>query len=551
MKALPVLLNLTANYCFQMSLVQKFLSIILFFPFCALGQTFTSSNLPLVVLNTNGLAIVDNPKIPATMGIICNGPGKRNKLTDPKNDFNGNISIEIRGSSSQGFPKKSYGFETKSIEMVDMDVSLLGLPEESDWILYAPYTDKTMIRDVFTYTMDASLGHYSPRCRYVELFLNGRYDGVYVLMEKIKRNKNRVDIAKLLTTDTAGENLTGGYIIKIDKSTGGGGGQGWYSDYINNTNKTFYQFDYPKSDEITIEQKSYIQSYVRNMEKALYTQKFTGTGNYHEFLNDTSFIDFMIVNEFAKNVDGYRLSSYLYKGKNKLMNCGPIWDFNLTYGNADYYNGWVTTDFQYQANLGYDEWQNPFWWNKLMLDPNFVQKLKRRWGWIRKNEFSNERINFVTDSLTSLLSEAQVRNYQRWPIIGIDIWPNYYVGPTYASEIIWMKNWMTERLDYLDTMWPYDFTGNENLMASQTHSVYPNPFTDQINIQLAPSINGSGTVELFNTSGLLIRQSNIEIQNGQIQLEFGGSKSLNPGMYVLRISQNNRLLLTEKIIKRP
>ena len=338
-----------------MTFVYKYITLIFLLPFCAYAQTFTSSNLPLVVLNTNGQIIIDDPKINATMGIIWNGPGKRNTLSDPKNDFNGNISIEIRGSSSQGFLKKSYGFETKSIDLVDMDVSLLGMPAETDWVLYAPYTDKTMIRDVFTYTMDASLGHYSPRCRYVELFLNGKYEGVYVLMEKIKRNTNRVDIAKLLITDTTGENLTGGYIIKIDKITGGGGGVGWYSDYSNVYGKTYYQYEYPKSNEITIEQKSYIQSYVRGMEKALYLEKFTGTGSYHEYLNDSSFIDFMIINEFAKNVDGYRLSSYLYKGKNKMMNCGPIWDFNLTYGNADYYNAWTTTGFQYKADLGADD----------------------------------------------------------------------------------------------------------------------------------------------------------------------------------------------------
>jgi len=533
-----------------MFLVRKYLTLILFFPFCSFAQTFISSNLPLIMLTTNGLVITDDPKINAKMGIIWNGPGKLNALVDPKNDFNGNISIEIRGSSSQDFPKKSYGFETKSIEMEDMDVSLLGMPKETDWILYAPYTDKTMIRDVFTFTMDASMGHYSPRCRYVELFLNNNYQGVYVLMEKIKRNKNRVDIAKLLTTDNTGENLTGGYIIKIDKTTGSGGG-GWNSDYINNTNKSFYQYDYPKSTEITTEQKSYIKSYMGNMEKALYLQKYTGTGNYHEFLNDTSFIDFMIVNEFAKNIDGYRLSSYLYKGKNKLMNCGPIWDFNLTYGNANYYSGGTTTGFEYQNDLSSDYWQNPFWWKKLMLDPNFVQKLKRRWSSIRKNEFSDSRIKFVTDSLTSLLSEAQVRNYQRWPIMGTYVWPNYYVGTTYASEVTWMKNWMTQRLAWLDKMWPYDFTGNENQLVSQTYAIYPNPFTDRINIQLAPSINGNGTAELFDIGGFLIRKENIEIQNGLIQLEFTGIKTLSPGLYVLRINQNSRLLLTEKVMKNP
>ncbi|MBW8331657.1 MAG: CotH kinase family protein [Prolixibacteraceae bacterium] len=522
-----------------------------FLSFNTIAQTFTSSNLPLVIINTNGQTIKDDPKVTVDMGIIWNGPGKRNALSDPKNNYAGKVGIEIRGSSSQDlFPKKSYGFETRSADGLDIDVSLLDLPEENDWILYAPYTDKTMIRDVLTYTLDASLGHWSPRCRYVELFLNGNYDGVYVLMEKIKRNKNRVDIAKLTTADNSGEALTGGYIVKIDKTTGGGG-EGWSSNYSNIVGRTFYQYDYPKSKEITTIQKSYIQTYIRLMENALYQEVFNVPGSYHEYLNDSSFIDFMIINELAKNVDGYRLSSYLYKGKNERINCGPIWDFNLTYGNADYFNGWSSSGFQYQANLGGDYWQNPFWWNKLMQDPAYVTKLKKRWTWIRKHELSDQRISFVIDSLTNVISEAQVRNYQRWPILGVKVWPNYYVGNSYTSEVSWMKDWITKRLTFLDQQWPYDFTGIENEFVSKSISIFPNPFTDRLTVQLAPTFNGEGTAEIVSLGGVLLRKNNIVVQNGQVQLDFSGNNSLSPGLYVLRINQNNRVLLTEKVVKRP
>lgn len=525
------------------------LFLILVLSFSTIAQTFTSSNLPLVVLSTNGQTIKDDPKVIVDMGIIWNGPGKRNALSDPKNNYAGKVAIEWRGSSSQGFPKKSYGFETRSADALDMDVSLLDLPEENDWILYAPYTDKTMIRDVLTYTLDASLGHWSPRCRYVELFLNDNYEGVYVLMEKIKRNKNRVDIAKLTTTDNSGEALTGGYIVKIDKTTGGGG-DGWYSNYSNIVGRTYYQYDYPKSKEITTVQKSYIQTYIRLMENALYQEVFTVPGNYHEYLNDSSFIDFMIINELAKNVDGYRLSSYLYKGKNERINCGPIWDFNLTYGNADYFNGWSSSGFQYQANLGGDYWQNPFWWNKLMQDPAYVTKLKKRWSWIRKHELSDQRINFVTDSLVNLLAESQVRNYQRWPILGVKVWPNYYVGNSYTSEVSWMKDWITKRLAFLDQQWPYDYTGIENEFVSKSISIFPNPFTDRLTVQLAPTFNGEGTAEIVSLGGVLLRKNNIVVQNGQVQLDFSGNNSLSPGIYILRINQKNRVLLTEKVVRR-
>lgn len=438
-------------------------------------HTFSSSNLPLVFINTQGKSIVDDPKIKATMGIIWNGPGTRNTVTDPPNGYDGNIAIEIRGSTSQLFPKKSYGFETKSADSDDKEVSLLGLPEESDWVLNAFYSDKTLIRDVLTYTLDASMGHYSPRCRYVELFLNNKYEGVYVLMEKIKRNKHRVDIAKLHATDLEGEDLTGGYIIKIDKKTGSGG-DGWYSNYFNNTNHTFYQYDYPKSEEITPEQKNYIQSYVRDMEEALHADKYTGTGSYHEYLNDTSFVDFLIINELSKNIDAYRLSSYLYKGKNDKLNCGPVWDFNFAYGNCYYYDGESPAGFVYQADCSGDQWQVPFWWNKLMQDQAFVQKVKNRWSEVRRHALSNQRINQVTDSLVSLLSEARVRNYHRWKkVIGKKIGPNYYVGPTYEAEVTWMKNWLTQRLAFLDAQWRFDPAINEKLLTLKSDRTYGSP----------------------------------------------------------------------------
>lgn len=518
--------------------------------FAGLAQSFTSSNLPLVVINTNGQTIADDPKIIANMGIIWNGPGNRNSPSDPMNNYNGKIAIEIRGSSSQGFPKKGYGFETRASDLSDIDVSLLGMPEENDWVLYAPYTDKTMIRDVLTYTLDASLGHWSPRCRYVELFLNGNYQGVYVLIEKIKRNKNRVDIAKLTLTDNVGEDLTGGYIVKIDKTTGGGG-DGWYSNFSNAVGKTYYQYDYPKAKEITNAQKSYIQTYIRMMENALYNENFKYPGNYHEFLNDSSFIDFMIINELAKNVDGYRLSSYLYKGKNDLINCGPIWDFNLTYGNANYFEGWVPTGFQYKAYLGNDYWQNPFWWGKLMKDQAYVTKLKNRWTTLRQKQLSDQRITFVVDSLTNLISEAKERNYQRWTgVIGYYIWPNSYIGPTYESEISWMKDWISQRLAFLDQQWPGQVTGTDSPLSSRSCSAYPNPFSDELTLLLNPEISGNVSVEIFSVNGTLLKRKFYPAQDGIIQLDFDGQERLSSGIYLLKVTNNSHILLTQKIVKK-
>jgi hypothetical protein len=181
---------------------------------------FSSSSLPIVVINTGGQTIVDDPRIIATMGIIHNAP-LRNNITDPFNNYNGQIMIEFRGSSSQSFPKKAYGFETQDILGENNNVSLVGMPAENDWILYAPYSDKALIRNTLTYHFGNQLMEYAPRTKMCELVINGEYRGVYVLMEKIKQDQNRVDIADLTINDIAGDSLSGGYILKVDKTTGG------------------------------------------------------------------------------------------------------------------------------------------------------------------------------------------------------------------------------------------------------------------------------------------------------------------------------------------
>jgi len=121
---------------------------------------FTSSNLPIVIINTNGGTIVDDPKINVEMGIIDNGPGVRNNMSDERNIYDGMAAIEIRGSSSQMFPKKQYGFELRADNGTDdNEQPLFGMPKEGDWILFAPYNDKTLMRDALSYRLARATGH--------------------------------------------------------------------------------------------------------------------------------------------------------------------------------------------------------------------------------------------------------------------------------------------------------------------------------------------------------------------------------------------------------
>ncbi|MBL0071309.1 MAG: CotH kinase family protein [Bacteroidetes bacterium] len=324
------------------------------------------------------------------MGIIYNGPGAINYLSDPFNNYDGNIGIEIRGSWSQTFPQKQYGFETLDSMNEEVDTMLLGMPAESDWILYAPYNDKTCMRNVLAYDIANKTGHYASRTQFCELVINNDYKGIYVLLEKIKRDSNRVDISKLVPADTTGDDLTGGYIIKIDKPIGGST-PGWYSNYAGYPGTLIrFQYEYPDYTEIMPQQKAYIESYVDSFENALQASWFTSPDSgYIKFIDVESFIDYFILNETSKNVDAYRNSTFLYKKKitkgGKLY-VGPAWDYNIGFWNADYCEGYLTSGWQYQFNnvCGTAGDNNvPFWWAWMLQDPYYKDALRCRWEELR------------------------------------------------------------------------------------------------------------------------------------------------------------------------
>lgn len=518
---------------------------------------FESSNFPIVVIDTQGRTIVDEPKITATMGIIDNGPGLLNSINDSFNNYDGFIGIEYRGSSSQFlFPKKSFGIETRDELGENLNVSVLGMPEENDWVLHGPYSDKAMIRNLLTFELGRSLGRYASRTRLVEIILNDEYWGVYLFMEKIKRDKNRVDISKLTEDEVSGDDLTGGYIIKIDKFDGTNSGDGWTSPYPpvgrqRNEQVIFFQFDYPKNRDIVDAQREYIKKYVTDFENALYGPDFRDPDlGYKQYVNLDSFVDFLIMMEVTRNVDAYRLSTFFYKDKNSnggKITMGPIWDFNLAFGNANYCNGWLTNGWAWDFNsiCPDDFWLNPFWWDRLMEDAAFSSRLTSRWTGLRSGPFKTETIISYIDSVASELDEAQQRNYERWDILGQPIWPNYFIGFTYSSEIEHLKNWVINRMEWLDTNLFLTTSISETGYEEIQPVIKPNPFTDHISFELP----GNFSIHFFNTHGQeVFRTGQVDgyfVWNGQDAI----GTSLPVGLYFYNLfTKNNRI--NGRIIKR-
>ena len=422
------------------------------------------SNLPIISIDTYGTYIPDDPKIMARMGIISNGEGNMNHTGDPFNNYNGWIGIEVRGQSTQMFPKKSYGVETRDSLGENLDVSLLGLPEENDWILYGPYTDKSLMRNVVTFEMGHCMGDYCTRNVYCELLINDNYKGIYILQEKIKKDKNRVDIATLNPDEISGDDITGGYIVSVDKIPWDFevGPDGWLSapdpSYPNAMDITF-QYYYPEPDELVPEQRKYIRDFITKAEAALIAPNFRDPANgYLKYLDAPSFIDFMLLSEISKEVDKYRYSTFFHKQKDsdggKLF-AGPAWDFNLGYGNVDYwspgidYSGWL-----YEMVNPW-EYSIIYWWKRMMEDRYFRDLVKTRWTKLRLEELSDASLVALIDSITGLTEEARIRNFERWPILGVYVWPNYnWQGNDYDDEVAFFRNFLLNRVHWMDNSVP-------------------------------------------------------------------------------------------------
>ena len=517
---------------------------------------FTESNLPIFIIETGNKTIVDEPKIVAQLKIIDNGSGKRNRITDLPTGYAGKIGIEIRGSSSQMFPKKQYGFEIYNDAEEGINVSLLGLPKEEDWILNAPYTDKSLIRNALAYKWGSALGNYAPRTKFCEVVINGAYKGVFKLTEKIKRDNNRVNISKLDATTTTGNALTGGYIIKIDKQTGSGG-TGWHSPYFPINRKgeqtIFYQYEYPDSDDINAKQKEYIQGYVTDFEKSLLQFNFNDPlKGFRKYIDENAFIDYLIVNELTKNPDAYRLSTFLYKKRDDLggkLFMGPIWDFDLALGNVNYCTngnpeGFV---FEYNSICPEDYWLIPFWWKRMLEDPLFVQRLNDRWKALRKTVYSTEKLWSDIDSMSNLLSESQARNFKEWPVLGTYIWPNFYVSKTYNEEILWLKNWVKLRTAWLDNQFQSKLE-EFKVRESGINNVYPNPVSDFLTIQTTIYKPGPFQFKIVDQQGRLCYTNNsVETNIGYLEKKIDMT-NFGTGIYYL-IIENGQNVSTSTFVK--
>lgn len=519
------------------------------------SQTLTSSNLPIIIISTNNVPIPDEPKIAGTMKIIDNGPGIMNHISDPGNIYDGNIGIEIRGSYSASLPQKPYAIETRDISQNDSAVALFGFPEESDWVLLANYNDKVFMRNMLAFKLFNEMGHYASRTRFAEVKVNGVYMGIYVFGEKIKRDNGRVDIAKLEADENTGEPLTGGYIFKIDYWNNTDSWQSPYHPIGHSNFDVHYVYYHPKPEEISVQQRLYLKDYVTAFESELYKpQPQDSLASYFPFMNTESFIDYFIVNELARNNDGFKKSFYFFKdrdGIDKRINCGPVWDFDWAWKNIDECSIFANTDgsgWAYKVNDCYPDVNSPGWHIKLLQNQLFANELRCRWDLFRNEILNTDSLMNWVDFNATYLWQAQQRHYTKWKILGLNVGTPVIppIPTTFQGEIDGFKIWIQLRINWLDTNMPgqcYTILQNENLLQKTQILAFPNPASDHIFVEL-PEQDNKALLQLYSVTGNLLK----------VPVSFDGNlftidvRELPAGMYYARIVDSNLKISTIKLL---
>jgi hypothetical protein len=455
------------------------------------SQSFTDSNLPIVLINTDGgVEIPDSPRVLATMKIIYKGNGLRNYLIDQNTaedlNYNGRINIEIRGSSSQVLPKKQFGLTTlKADNTSNNNVTLLGLPSDNDWILNGLGFEPSLIRDYLCYNLSRAIGEYASRTVYCEVMINGSYNGLYVLQEKIKQGSNRVDIMKIGTLDNIAPAVTGGYITKADKTTGDDPVAWTMPSYVTYDPVAFIH-DQPKPENVTPQQNDYIYSEFQKLSSTASTGNESLVSGYPSVIDIPSFVDFMIISELTANSDAYQYSTFFHKDRNGKLRAGPIWDNNLTFGNDLFL--W-NLDRSKTDTWQFDNGDNtgPTFFKDLFNDTQFRCYLSKRWNeLIQPGQPLNLSVieNFI-DQTVATISEAAVRENTRWGTV-----------PDLALEISNMKAWLSQRIAWMSSnIGPYSNCSNVQTPPLVISKIMYNPNTT---IDL-PVSNDQEFIEIQNT----------------------------------------------------
>lgn len=384
--------------------------------------TSLRTKLPLVVLQTGG-AIVKKPKNNARMRLVDHAT---NAVDGAPNGYDGLAGISIRGQSSAGFAKKSYTLELRDDAGKNRNEPLLGMPAENDWTLYASHNDKSLMRNVIAYAAARRLGGWAARTKYVELVLNGRYQGVYVLMETVKFDKGRV------VADDSG--LGGRYLAEMTL--------GWQARrkgafFRTTAKQQAVVYRDPERKDLSTQEADYERRVIRGFERELYRGSRKA---WRSRLHVAGGIDYILLEELFRNPDAFQASTFMVKGAGSKLKLGPVWDFDIAMGNSTRANasknsGWMTA--------------KRVWASELLGDSTFKRGLKLRWRKLRAAALRRSLFDTASASVGELGPAAQ-RNFRRWPVLDERVWQEPVLRGSYKAEVKALRSWLRKRVAWLD-----------------------------------------------------------------------------------------------------
>ncbi|MEI6971100.1 MAG: lamin tail domain-containing protein, partial [bacterium] len=412
-----------------------------------------TSDVPLVLIDSFGGGALPSvePKTDAFM-VIFEAVNGRSSVTNPPT-LATRIGVRCRGESTirTTYEKPILAVESRDENNLNTSISPLGLPPESDWVLYGTRNaggnlDASLLRTPFPYRLSNLMGQYASRDRWAEVFINvdnvaasyaSHYQGVYSWLERIKRADSRVDIHELLPSDTAEPDITGGYIVKSDKPDGGGDFSG---------GGALLWAVYPDMKDLTAVQTNWIKGHFDTFKTVLdglnYTNPVLG---YAAYIDVDSWIDAHILNVFTKNIDWPKFSTYMYKDRLGKIVMGPPWDFDRSadsYDTSDEaWNTWDGTLWSKFSGSGYPV----IWYMRLLQDPDFWQKWVDRWQELSPTVLNASNICSMIDTLALEVRESHVRNFQKWSSDTTRGWSN---------EVVYLRDWLSNRVVWISGQFP-------------------------------------------------------------------------------------------------
>jgi len=413
--------------------------------------------LPVLAVDLDGREIAPGRETWGVLKVIEDHDGSLKDLSASPVAVQSRASFEIHGESSAALSKKSYRFELVNDQREERDLPLLGLPPGADWVLHSCASDRTCLRNVLAYELGRAFGRYAPRTRFVELVVEDQYRGIYVLVERIRRDKNRVDLPRPSATPAEGD-ITGGYIFKTDLGEGTPTDK-VLRDWVSPVSQTIYSYHFPRYNQITSAQKAHLHDHVSGFEKVMQASGWNDPdAGYRQWLDVPSWVDFALIQELSVNPDAYFKSVYLQKLPRSLggkIALGPFWDFDLAFGVAEFRDGRNTQAWAHKMNRfgaervpSYPGLKVPYvpaYWERLWTDPAFRQDLRCRWQELRKGPLQEASLNAMIDGWVEQLKLAQPRDAA--------VWGNPPAN-AYLGEVESLQAFLAKRLAWMDANLP-------------------------------------------------------------------------------------------------